>query len=671
MSMTRKLEQHRVLLGGIGGDAHTVGLSILRQALRASGYAVEFLGPQNELTDFFDAASLSDVVMLSSLDGHARHYLRAFPELARGRGLGGALWYLGGNLSIDDGIGVEGLFRAMGFHRVFPKFTDIREVLATLERDLVGRPVRYALPVADRPRSAASRIPHPVSDEPMPERTFLRLRAEVLDHWKTGVGARSLEDNARFLSSSPSVPALQARRNAGATGVLVQPRSGVSLVDDQIRLFAAFKAAGANVLSYQIDSLTRNNRYDEVELALRETRRTGAGALNGFPVVNHGVPALRRILCEVDIPLQTRHSTRDARLLAEISYAGGVTAYEGGAVCYNLPYYKDYPLDEAIFTWQYVDRLTGLYYERYGIVLDREFFGTLTAALIPPCIAIAVNIIQSILAVKQGVRSLSLGYAEQGNRCQDIAAIRMLGVLVRESLDNLGYMNVQVNTVFHQYMAAFPRAPERARQLIRNSAATAGLAGTTRMLTKTAVEAIKIPTLADNVDGLALVALGLHDAAETYVNEAAIADECALIRREVGAILEATILVGGGDLATGVVRAFESGVLDVPFSGSVYNRGLAVTGRDVRGAVRFLDIGALPFDRDVREFHAACADERRRAEGHRSRAEDYLIVERDVMQIAREEYDRWPLHEAASDDRPAAYFSRARYGHLESRAAGQ
>ncbi|HEX7733725.1 MAG TPA: hypothetical protein VF458_02640 [Ktedonobacteraceae bacterium] len=72
-------------------------------------------------------------------------------------------------------------------------------------------------------------------------------------------------------------------------------------------------------------------------------------------------------------------------------------------------------LEESIKTWQYMDRLTGLYYERFGIVLDREFFGVLTGTLIPPCLAIMVNIIEALFAVAQGVKSISLGYAEQGN----------------------------------------------------------------------------------------------------------------------------------------------------------------------------------------------------------------------------------------------------------------
>jgi methylaspartate mutase epsilon subunit len=341
--------------------------------------------------------------------------------------------------------------------------------------------------------------------------------------------------------------------------------------------------------------------------------------------------------------LQARHSTRDPRLLAEISYAGGVTAFEGGAICYNIPYYKDYPLDESIKAWQYVDRLTGIYHERFGVVLDREFFGTLTGTLIPPCLAIAIDIIEAVLAIQQGVTCVSLGYAEQGNRHQDIAAIRMMREMGEEVIRNLGYKSVQVNTVFHQYMAAFPEQSTRAEELIYQSAITAALSGATRMLIKTPVESYRIPTVADNVHALQLVKQGILQAEREQVCEERVAEESAIIRREVQAILEAIIFNGNGSLANGVVEAFRKGTLEVPFSPSIYNQSRVVTVRDAEGAVRFLSTGNLPFDRELQSFHQEKVGERRRRAGLGARRDDYLLVEEDVLQIPRGNYERWPL----------------------------
>ena len=185
------------------------------------------------------------------------------------------------------------------------------------------------------------------------------------------------------------------------------------------------------------------------------------------------------------MPLQVRHSTRDPRLLAEISLAGGVTAYEGGAICYNVPYYKCYSLEESIERWQYVDRLCGVYFEEFGIIIDREYFGVLTGTLIPPAIAIVSSLLEAILSVQQGVKSVSLGYAEQGNRSQDIAAIQVMEAFSKKTLGNMGYNAVRVFSVFSQYMAAFPNNLQLAENLIYNSAITAHLSGATRLMVKT------------------------------------------------------------------------------------------------------------------------------------------------------------------------------------------
>ena len=638
---------HTVLLGGVGGDSHSVGLTILRQALTLNGYRVRYLGTQNSLEDFFRAAALCNVVMISSMDGHTRYYLRGFAELMKKYRVQGTLWYLGGNLHIGDAFGYESMFREAGFDRVFTKFVDVRTVLQHLERDLHGvEPKADFATLWEQGRTPDLHLASPPPDDLLAREEFEAQRREVLEGWKTGRQAHDLAENAAFLSAQPSWAETQRQVGAGGLRPLIQPRSGVSGLVEQVKLFNAFKSAGARVLSYQVDSLTRNNDYVGVEEALRETQATGVATLNGFPVINHGVRGLRRVISEVKVPLQTRHSTRDPRLLAEISYAGGVTAFEGGAVCYNIPYYKNYPLDESVRAWQYVDRLTGLYYERFGIALDREFFGTLTATLIPPCLAIAVNVIESILAVRQGVKCLSLGYAEQGNRAQDIAAIRVLRELTGEFLGNMGYKDVQINTVFHQYMAAFPGTVRRSEELIYNSAVTMALSGATRVLSKTPAEAVQIPTLADNVHGINLVMCGVADAARHEVDEERVAFECALIRREAVAILDSVILCGHGRIAEGVVKGFREGYLDVPFSPSVYNRNEVVTARDADGAVRFLSCGRLQLGRELRQFHEEAMAERRRREGLFSERQNYLLVEQDVMRIPRGEYDRWPLDEA-------------------------
>jgi methylaspartate mutase epsilon subunit len=636
------MKGHTILLGGIGGDSHSVGLTILRQSLSAQGYQVRYLGTQNKLSDFFQMAGMANLVMISSMDGHARYYLREFPRFRREFETNGTLWYLGGNLGPNSGS--ERDYLEMGFNRVFLNFINLETVLTMLTRDLDGTEAIANYPALwEQSLPSTHSLPGTASDTLLDNETFELARQEVLEQWKTGSGARGLAGNAQFLLRQPSFPRIQAQTRMGQNKMLVQPRSGVALIGEQIKLFKNFKRAGVKVLSYQVDSLTRNNNYTGAEEAIRESSLMRTSTINGFPLVNHGVTGLRKIAQQIHIPLQTRHSTRDPRLLAEISFAGGVTSFEGGAICYNIPYYKDYPLAESIRNWQYVDYLTGLYHRLFGVVLDREFFGTLTATLIPPCIAIVTNILETLLAVRQGVRCVSLGYAEQGHRSQDIAAIRMMGEMTSEILGNMGYKDVQLNTVFHQYMAAFPPSQDRADELIRNSAITAARSGATRMIGKTPVEAFRIPTLTDNIEGIELIRSGLATASDCYVDEARVAEECAVIRREVESIFESVIVSGNGDVGQGVVNGFAKGFIDIPFSPSVHNRGEVMTTRDVEGAVRFLSIGNLQLDRETRQFHEDKVSERRRAEGIHTRLQDPILVERDVMQVACCRYDHWPL----------------------------
>jgi methylaspartate mutase epsilon subunit len=636
---------HSVLLGGVGGDCHSVGLTILRHSLLAHAYRVHYLGTQNTVADFFRHAPLFDVVMISSMDGHSRFYLAEYPDLLAGSGSERPLWYLGGNLGIgDDALGFAKYYLEMGFARVFAKFADIETVLALLARDLAERPSRAGPDaLCGEPPPQPPAPSRPVTSTRVEDEDLARARRDVLQHWRSGRQAASLEDNAVFLARQPSFPAEHAAVLRRARPMLLQPRSGVATIGDQIRAFRSYVSAGARVLSYQVDSLTRLNEYAQADEAIRESVQTGVSSLNGFPVVSHGVAGLRRVIGAIGVPLQTRHSTRDPRLLAEISYAGGVTAFEGGAICYNIPYYKDYRLADSIPVWQYVDRLTAQYFERFGIALDREFFGTLTGTLIPPCLAIAVDLLESILAVTQGVKCLSLGYAEQGHRVQDIAAIRTLGRMARDLVRALGYRDVQINTVFHQYMAAFPNDRARAESLIYQSAITAGLSGATRALIKTPVEAFRIPSIADNVLAMALVRAGVAAAATEPVDEPAVEAECRLIARETQAILDSVIYSGSGDVAPGIVQAFRRGLLDIPFAPSIHNAGAVLTARDLTGAVRFLSTGHLAFDAELRDLHRYHMDERRRAEGISSSSQSYRLVERDVMRIARGEYAGWPL----------------------------
>lgn|GEM_PF-247249 len=631
-----------VVLCGIGGDAHSVGLLILHSALLRFGCPTRYLGTQNTLDEVCAAAVGARAVLVSNMDGHARYWLRDLPGARLDRPADGVRWYLGGNPTMHASPDEVTELLELGFDRVVTGHMPAEAVVAMLRDECpdLGPEVGTAAtagPARETPR-------HRTAPREATGRGGMHTdREEVLAQWHTGADAGDLAVNAAVLGGRTSLSEVQHRACARRQ-VLVHPRCGVARVEDQRILLRALYEAGADVLSLQIDSLTRNNAYAEVELALKEgaTGRPGPGGrLNGYPAVNQGVAALRAVSAEFSgVPMQVRHSTRDPRLLAEITFAGGVGAYEGGALSYNLPYYRDYPPAESVRAWQYVDALAGRYHRQFGTVIDREFFGVLTACLVPPGLAIAVTVLEALMAAEQGVPSVSLGYAEQGNHAQDVAAIAVLRAVGRRYLDRHGYPDVAVHTVFHQYMGAFPDDAAKARSLIVGSAGTARRSGATRIMVKTPVEALRIPTWQDNAEAIALVRAELACTDQDDPSAASeIGLEAEVLDAEAGAVLDAVLAAGHGDPATAAVAGLELGLIDIPFSPSRWNAGQAVTVRDADGAVRFADPGRIPLPPDVFAHHRERVEHRRRHD-RRHLSE---LVESDVLRVAGGQWDQWPL----------------------------
>ena len=92
-------------------------------------------------------------------------------------------------------------------------------------------------------------------------------------------------------------------------------------------------------------------------------------------------------------------------------------------------------------------------------------------------------------------------------------------------------------------------------------------------------------------------------------------EEKALIAREVRPIVDKTLEMGDGDVAIGTVRAFEAGVLDIPWSPNRKCKSCVMPARDADGCLRILDPGAMPFPADVMAIHEEKL--RRRAERER------------------------------------------------------
>lgn len=462
---------------------------------------------------------------------------------------------------------------------------------------------------------------------------FFNTRKEVLEQWPTGKDV-NLEDAADYLKKVPEHKNFSAKlKKAKKEGItLAQPRAGVALIDAHIELLTFLQnEGGADLLPSTIDSYTRQNKYNECDIGIKESENAGRSMLNGFPVVNHGVSGCRRVFEAVNLPLQARHGTPDARLLTEIIHASGWTSNEGGGISYNIPYAKSVSLERTLLDWQYCDRLVGIY-EEMGIHLNREPFGPLTGTLVPPSMSNAVAIIEGLLAAEQGVVNLTLGYGQCGNLIQDVAAIRALVELAEEYFKKYGF-NVELTTVFHEWMGGFPADESKAFGLISWGAATAALSGATKVIVKTPHEAIGIPTKEANSAGIKATktTLDLLKGQRLPMSKE-LADEISIIKAETKCILDKVFELGMGDIAVGTVKAFEIGAIDIPFAPSKYNAGKILPARDNNGAVRFLEFGNIPFTKEIKDFNRELLEKRARYEG---RDVSFQMVVDDIFAVGK------------------------------------
>ena len=449
------------------------------------------------------------------------------------------------------------------------------------------------------------------------EEQFLGERRQVLAAWPTGREV-DLDEAVAYQKAIPMDKRFQSKLDMAIRKdiTLIQPRAGVPLIEEHIRLLRHLETeGGADLLPTTIDAYTRLNRYEDAQHGIEESEASGKAMLNGFPAVNHGVAGCRRVTSAVNSPVQVRHGTPDARLLAEITLAGGFTSFEGGGISYNIPYAKNVSMEHTLLTWQYVDRLTG-YYEERGISINREPFGPLTGTLVPPCVSNAVAIIEALVAAEQGVRNITVGYGQCGNLVQDVAAIHALREQVKEYLERFGYTDCNVSTVLHQWMGGFPQDEAKAFAVICWGSAAAALAKATKVIVKTPHEAMGVPTMEANAAGLRATSQLIHMLADQkMVDDNVLREEVEQIKREVRCILEKTQELGDGDIAVGTVRAFQAGVIDVPFAPSRMNAGKIMPARDHYGAVRMLDCGNLPFTQDIKDFHREKIAQRAKLEG--------------------------------------------------------
>ena len=445
----------------------------------------------------------------------------------------------------------------------------------------------------------------PLSAARIPDEVFARMRRDNLARWPTGAEVDFDAAVARHQALPRHKQLAWVMREADRERrCLTQPRGGFGTFEMHRHLMVTLDREGhADIVPTTTDSYTRNEQWQLAQKGIEESERAGRSMLNGYPMVNYGVARAAELVDAIDKPAIMLTGTAMPRLTGEIGYAGGYSGYLGSAIAYTTSYTKELSIEEGIRNYQYLDRLAALYQE-HGVELHRRQPGFLTGTNVPPSIAIITAVLDCLLAVAQGVRNYGLEMGETLHLVQDAAAVAACREICQEYLQRQGYHDVFTPVTLLHWMGAWPQDDAQCAALVVYGGTLAAIAGANSVTTKSVHEAFGIPTPQANAEGLRMTRMAIYLARDIRLDGlAAFQEEKELIKREVRAIVDRTLEMGDGDVAVGTVRAFEAGVLDVPWSPSRYCKSRIVPARDADGCLRIVDPGLMPFPREVMEIH--------------------------------------------------------------------
>ena len=162
---------------------------------------------------------------------------------------------------------------------------------------------------------------------------FYGIRKEIMGQWPTGKEV-NFDEAVAYHKAMPESKSFSQKlaKAKKERKTLIQPRAGVALIDEHIKLLQYLQDKGeADLLPTTIDSYTRQNRYEEAEVGIKESIRTQKSMLNGFPAVNHGVYGCRSIIENLDTPCNVLNQllqgmntgSLDMELLPQVQQAAG------------------------------------------------------------------------------------------------------------------------------------------------------------------------------------------------------------------------------------------------------------------------------------------------------------------------------------------------------------
>ncbi len=473
-----------------------------------------------------------------------------------------------------------------------------------------------------------------ISNKKLTEDEFFKERREVLAQWPTGKEV-DLEEAIAFHKGLPRhkvyVHKLKDAKERGEIYAITG--MGKATIEEQIELLTYVEKEGqADLLGTSVDSFSRQNNYEEAERGIVESRKRGRSVLNGLPLVNHGVAGFRKVVEAVNSPISMRYGAADPRLIDEIGYAGGHTSGSTDALMDFWHHHSRVPLETAISTHRYVQRLIG-YYEEHGVPLCASCQG-LYGAGISPSLQIAAILVQIVMMAEQGVKNARLHFAAHGNLAQDVATANVLRKLKREYLRRLGYDDIEEFLSVSFSLVQYPLEVGAAFAVVFMNTLMAKLCGAQANDIRTVAEAKGIPTKEDTAYSFrtAKVMENFLHTQKIEVDRKELEIETEMAEREARSIVDKVLEFGDGDVVKGTIKAIKSGVLDNPFATNPASPCKVMGIKDSAGAIRYLNHGNLPFSSDILEFHKAKIGEREKRKGKKL---DYETLVSDLMAVSK------------------------------------
>jgi methylaspartate mutase epsilon subunit len=236
------------------------------------------------------------------------------------------------------------------------------------------------------------------------------------------------------------------------------------------------------------------------------------------------------------------------------------------------------------------------------------------------------------MSAEQGVKYFDPQVSNCMNIVQDVAANRALLRLLREYLDKYGYHGVTLLNRGYPFQGAWPRDVFQMAAVASLCVTTAVLQGVDVIRLRSLDESVATPTKEGNLLAIRIANQVIGSLKGQRMPESKeLTLEQEMIEKEVRATVDKVIEVGDGDVARGMVKAVEHGILDCNFSPWIHYKGKVLLVRDKEGALRYLDRGNIPLPKEVVEYHREKIRERELAEHKKAGLE---MVIRDVYQIS-------------------------------------